>query len=314
MKSIVLIVALAGSMNVFAAEGSRSVVMNSSLPSRNLTGNMQIDFFGQTAIAANPRLEDEQSPTEGHRKSPWLAAGLSVLLPGAGEFYAENYWKAALFLAVDVAAWAIAYSQDRKGDNQTSFFQGYANQHWSPGRYAKFSLENYVPQNQRSQYNGLLASNWESLPPSEQVNWSILNRMESWIASNLQEGKYYSHSLPLYGEQQYFELIGKYQQFYHGWDDADPTLISYDQIDRKLATGQTRFTYYAGERGRANDYYNTAKTFVTVAIVNHLLSAIDAAWTASSYNKSLHASVRIQRVPTEFGYTHVPVARVEYSF
>ncbi len=55
-------------------------------------------------------------------------------------------------------------------------------------------------------------------------------------------------------------------------------------------------------------------TYVTIAIVNHVLSAVDAAWTAASYNRNLHASVRMQQVPTYRGYALIPVARVEYSF
>ncbi len=307
MKSVVVIVLIIACTSELIAGGEvQSVVVARGPKPVQLTGNFRVDFFGQREIGML-QLQNEAEPlSEVNWKSPWLAAGLSFVLPGAGEFYAENYWKAALFLAIDVAAWGLAYSFDKKGDNQTEFFQGYANQHYSVVKYAQFSLERFIPANRRQEFAGLVTGT-ESQPPWQRVNWAILNRLEREISATA-EGKYYSHTLPLYGEQQYFELIGKYPQFTPGWDDAVlPYVYSEDNAT-------PNFRYYASERGKANDFYSKATTFVTVAIVNHVLSALDAAWTASSYNKNLHASIRMQSVPTGYGYARVPVARVEYSF
>lgn len=306
MKSLVVFTLIVAGTCELVAAGEKSVVILRSSTPVELTGNLYVDFFGQREIGM-VSLQNEAAPmSEPDRKSPWLAAGLSLVLPGAGEFYAENYWKAALFLAIDVAAWGLAYSFDKKGDNQTQFFQGFANQHYSVVKYAEFSLERFIPANRRQEYAGLVTGP-ETLPPWQRVNWSILNRLEREISTTA-EGKYYSHTLPLYGEQQYFELIGKYPQFTPGWDDAVlPYVYSEDNAT-------PNFRYYASERGKANDFYSKATTFVTVAIVNHVLSALDAAWTASSYNRNIHASIRMQSVPTGYGYARVPVARVEYSF
>jgi hypothetical protein len=85
-----------------------------------VTGNLQVDLFGMKELRSGPALQDvmntQPMPT---RKSIWIAAGLSALIPGAGEIYAESYWKAALFIAIEAAAWTVAYTQDRKGDQQT---------------------------------------------------------------------------------------------------------------------------------------------------------------------------------------------------
>ena len=55
---------------------------------------------------------------------------MSLLVPGSGEFYAQSYWKAAAFFAIEVAAWALAYTYDKKGDKQTDYFQNFANGNW----------------------------------------------------------------------------------------------------------------------------------------------------------------------------------------
>lgn len=312
MKSIVMVVlAVAATSGLVAGEQLRPVVFTHARTEHQLTGNFQIDFFGQKEFAATALLPNQSDPlAEVNRKSPWIAAGLSFVLPGAGEFYAENYWKAALFLAIDVAAWGLAYSFDKKGDNQTDFFQGFANQHWSVVEYARFSTDNFlqsIPQDRRSLYTFDKLVPRATGNPWERVDWRVLNEFEREISAT-QNGKYYSHTLPLYGEQQYFELIGKYPQFNPGWDDV-PAGWTYSETNLT-----PNFKYYSVERGKANDFYSKASTFVTVAIVNHVLSALDAAWTASNYNRSLHASVRMQTVPTGYGYALVPVARLEYSF
>ncbi len=317
MKSFVVLL-LSGLcvLSSAAAEKVQSVLLNSSAQRREFTGNLQVDFFGQNELVKAPQVQTETASAETHRKSPWLAAGLSAVLPGAGEFYAENYWKAAAFLAIDIAAWSLAYHFNKEGDRQTDFFQNYADRNWSPGRYAKYALDSlvqFIPPNERGNYGNLLAPGWENLPPSQQINWITLNRLERDLSATT-TGRYYSHTLPPFGDQQYYELIGKYQQFYQGWNDADPKLKFYDQIFQRLADGYSNLTYYAGERGKANDFYTTATTYVTVAIVNHVLSALDAAWTASTYNHNIHASMQMQTVPTQFGFARVPVARVEYSF
>jgi hypothetical protein len=138
-----------------------------------------------------------------------------------------------------------------------------------------------------------------------QVNWAELNRMESDIAATA-TGTYYSHVLPSYNSQQYYELIGKYPQFNQGWDDAPPSFNYGNQLSAE-------FQYYSGERGKANTYYSTASTFVALAFVNHVVSAVDGALSAGSYNRGLHASVGSQTIPAYGGYAAVPVLRLTWG-
>jgi len=272
-------------------------------PEIQLSGNAQIDFVGQMELVTGPRIQEQTADQPSlQRKSPWLAAGLSVALPGAGEFYAESYWKSAAFFAVEVAAWVIAYTYDHKGDRLTDDFQNYADAHWSVIRYGQYTQNNLNPPH--PPYNWLIPGRTGSVP-WDQVDWSELNRMERDI------GDYYSHTLPPHGEQQYYELIGKYPQFNMGWDDANTNWPP--DYSSMVANITPSFRYYSGQRGKANDYYNTASTFVTVAIVNHVLSAVDAAWSAGQYNNSLHAQMGFQRIPVGGRMADVPVLMLRYD-
>lgn len=305
--TLVLTLMLLMSQRLQSAENERSLLLQQANEQRVVTGNLQVDLFGRNKLGNVAIMQDEEHRSmSGDRKSPWLAAGLSLAVPGAGEFYAENYWKAALFLAVDIAAWTLAYSFDKKGDDQTEFFENFADQHWSVRRYAEYARDNLVPASERGNYADLIIPGTDGRPPWQQVNWNTLNRMERAV-SLTGEGKYYSHTLAPYSDQQYYEMIGKYKQFNQGWDDSP---LSYNYPDPVTPN----FNYYSAERGKANDHYTKATTFVTVAIVNHVLSAVDAAWTTGSYNNRLHASMQMKTIPTQSGFASVPVARLEYSF
>ncbi|MFN0158945.1 MAG: hypothetical protein ACKVRP_12845 [Bacteroidota bacterium] len=279
------------------------------LQAKHLTGNLRVDFFGQYDLASGPRVSTQDAPlTEHSRKNAWLAGGLSLVVPGAGEFYAESYWKAAAFLAVEVAVWSIAYSYDKRGDRQTDVFQDYANQHWDVRNYAQWTFDNWtnikpgMTQSERDQYSNMFL-------PDGSISWTRLNEFERAL------GEWYSHTLPAYGAQQYFELIGKYQQFYHGWDQARPELGTYQAISAYLdATPDAQFLWYSRERGKANDYYSTASTMVTIAVVNHIVSAVDAALTANSFNKHVDAQMGMQSVPLGDRVVQVPVAKLKYTF
>ncbi|MEK9138203.1 MAG: DUF5683 domain-containing protein [Bacteroidota bacterium] len=304
MKAMVLLVITVGSTQVALCETQPRSIMLKEQPQQVVTGNLRIDLFGRTELADVPRLTPQEEATAYPRKSPYIAAGLSLVVPGAGQFYTERYWEAAAFFAADVAAWILAYHYDKKGDRQTDFFQNYADANWSVLKYATYAESTYA--SGRSFF--WRTSNDPRLPAWQQVDWNELNRMERYIGST-DPGRYYSHTLPPYGDQQYYELIGKYGQFNPGWDDAHYNPGEYNYLDPVTA----HFSYYSGERGKANTYYNTASTWVTVAIINHVVNAVYAGLSAGWYN-SAHAELGLQRVPSADGFTNVPVVKIRWEF
>jgi hypothetical protein len=264
-----------------------------------LSGILQFDskiVFDQAA----PVMPDESKNLANNKKSVWLAAGLSLVIPGAGEFYTEKYLKSAIFVALEAAAITVGLIYDKKGNDQTISFQNFADQHWSVERYANWTL--YHAQSINSSVN---PSDYHVINNNGKVNWSELNRLESDL------GGYYSHHLPNYGEQQYFELIGKYPQFNVGWDDFG------DDVTKAFSYGDPltpRFVYYSHERGKANDYYNVASKAVIVVMINHFISAIDAAWSAHKYNKGLDMKVSLERYNQGFQTVYYPQLNLKYNF
>lgn len=275
-----------------ALASGQSIVLRELPAPPALSGDPRLDLLGQRELQDSPLVAREgETVPEAPYKSPWLAAGMSALLPGSGEFYTERYVKSAIFLALEAAFVTAAIVYDNKGDNQTAFYRGYADQHWNVVDYGQYTEQFEIPPAQQGTYL------WYQ---NGQVDWSELNRMERAV------GTYYSHTLPPYGSQQYYELIGKYPQYNQGWDDAKPGKFNYG--DPLTA----RFYYYAEERGKANDYYNASSTAVVFIVLNHIVSAADAAWSATSYNADLHAQASLQKLPLGPGVVQVPAVTLSY--
>lgn len=290
-----------------------------------LTGNPRVDFFAASAVPlptvpanAMPPVRQDGGDGPAGTKSPWLAAALSLAVPGAGELYAGSYLKAALFFGAEAAMWGVAWSYDKQGDDLTDEYKAYANLYWSATRYTDWTLNHLGSLNpdlttSADEYRALIYPNDSPPcdPPFSCVDWQELNAMERDIANGRLNG--YTHTLPYYGEQQYYELIGKYEQFSRGWDDSgvlNPEL----ENNVPIRSTSSRFFEYAKMRARANDKYDVASTFVSIAVVNHILSAIDAFWSVSKLNKALHASVRLKMERSPLGSVPVTTANFRYDF
>ena len=280
-RFIILIFVLAISQNIF----SQSFAENSL----NLSGSLHYD----SKILLNNYREFQSNSSADElpgQKSPVLSGVFSAIIPGAGQVYNEDWWIAGIFLAAEVVLITTAITYENKGDEQTESFEMFADENWSVVDYAE-----WLAQYEGADITKIVISNDESLPPWERVDWDELNAAETG-----------SHNLPPHGEQQYYEVIGKYHQYSSGWNDftggSNKELIS------------PNFTYYAGERGTANDYYNTSSTAVVGIYINHLLSAAEAVLGANRFNNNLSVSLRVQNSNLVDRDELVPTLFLRYNF
>jgi len=273
----------------------------------NLSGNIFLD--SKLAVIDYKTLDNLPEIQNPQKKSQYLAGLMSLILPGAGEAYSENYLKAAIFLVVEAAAITTALIYNHKGDFQTSFFQQYADQHWSVVRYAQWTIKNIANINSevnKSQYDVggtnqvLVYGNGTSNPPTG-VNWSNLNALESDL------GDGYSHRLPSQGEQQYYELIGKYPQYSHGWDQSNQSDTDFHNVPDQLY-------WYSHQRGLANEYYKTGSFGIGLLYVNHVLSCLDAIWSMDRYNASLAMNVRLNGIQMADHVELIPTLNLSFNF
>jgi hypothetical protein len=249
------------------------------------TGSKHFDAELYQIEQNNFKLQDQIRSID--RKSPFLASVLSFAVPGAGDIYNGNYWRAALFLAVEAAAVSIGVAYDQKGDDQTDKYQDFAHQHWSVEKYAEWTI-NFAQ-------NLGVDDSYFDVYKNGKVSWNKLHQLENQVSS-YEPGRYYSHNLEEFGEQQYYEMIGKYTQFTPGWDDFEED-GTYNSVFNQTTKN---FDDYSHMRGKANDYYNIASKSVIVVVTNHIIAAVEAALSANAYNKSLEMDVSLNKA--EYGF------------
>lgn len=265
------------------------------------TGNLKTDF---QLFAKNGSTNESLINQDVKLKSPILAGVLSALVPGAGEIYNGDYLKAALFLTIEGVTIFLNNHYTKKGDDQTIFFQNYADEYWSVVRYADWL-------NQWASALGGTAnihiSPDQNLKPWQRVNWDELNQAERSI-------KEFSHTLYPHGHQQYYEMIGKYPQYSQGWDDSKFALGQYSVAGEYYYDTKGKFIYYSGLRGKANEYYNIADKALIVTITNHIISMIDAIISANRYNSSVKVEMSLEPIQTPLFVDYSPRLNLQISF
>ncbi len=290
----------------------------------DLTGDLSRDLF-----AVQPMNETQDSLVDvAETRSALKAGAFSLLIPGAGQLYNRNYLKAAAFFAVEVAGWVVNAMWTQKANNQTVYFQNYAdgtaiyklpggqadpygNAHYSVRRYAEWIQANWqqllilgghTPTDNTDpsvvtvmKYEPTMVVNSGGPAAWSQVDWYSINQVEGAL------GGYFTHFLPAHGDQQYYELIGKYPQFRQGWDDS-PYAKGNTNFTAFMDYSTTNSGYYMDQRGKANSLFAVASTAIGVVLVNHFASAIEAAIWAHNHNKAVQAHVSMSKLPTGFGY------------
>jgi len=286
MRKMILIIILFYSINAIAQIDDEVLLSgNLSVDSKSLLK----DYKPESPVNLNITNSE-------NKKSPLLAGLFSAILPGAGEFYSESYYKSAIIFALEAALVTVAITYNKKGDDKTKEFENYADNvtdrsGWSVVRYAQW-INQYKGQNIQINPN-------TNLKPWERVNWSELNSVERQING-------FSHTLARHGEQQYYEMIGKYHQFSPGWWD-----FSGGSNNSEISPS---YAYYSGLRGEANDLYNISTKAVVGIYVNHFLSALDAVWSAVSFNKDLEVKFRVDAIQVADNYDMYPTVYLKYNF
>ncbi len=263
------------------SSGYRKLELSSKILSTENSDNYkhEINISEQTKVGA---------------KSPYLGALFSGIIPGTGEFYSKHYLKGAIFLAIEAGLWLGYGSLQKKGNDQTDKFETFANQNWSINKYAQWIYDQQFP-------------GYTAITDPQNPNHNELRHQLNSV-----EEQNFSHQLPPIGDQQYYELIGKYQNFVSGWADAtDVTRQNY------VTYKTTMFVNYSYDRQKANNYYDDAATMTSLVIVNHVLSAADAAWSVTMFNKNLKVKtgLHMENIYSYSGERNlIPIANLNVAF
>lgn len=273
-----------------------------------LTGNFRVDLVNSAQDSVT-KTETTLS-NEYRNQNPFINGLYSLAIPGAGQFQTGRYTKAAIFFSAEVALIVYAIVSNNNGDKKTKEFQAYAEAHWDAERYARwierYGKDQYGPTNvtfNDDDFNAI----------RNRKDFSKINQWESGLHTIG-----FSHQLPVYQSQQYYELIGKYHQYKFGWDtyplDVNGVPVSDKGNYDDLLASEKQFKDYAVERGKANDYYYAASFAASALVINHVLSAVDAFFSTNSYNKEISATFQVTPVDGIEGKRLLSEVRVQIPF
>ncbi len=207
-------------------------------------------------------VEDEVAPDHGGI-SERRAFLYSVILPGAGQFKAGSRKRGALFFSLEVISLGMYLSLNGEGNDLEDDFRLRADEEWNPWDYLGW----------RGSRNSRFSSITHALPCS------------AWVASAPSTTPVPNAiaDCPERDVQQYYELIGKYDQFISGWDDvvdADGNRVTASQVDSAENFRSELRLSYEVDRNDSNKLLKRATNVAGLILVNHVISAIDAARVA----------------------------------
>ncbi len=234
----------------------------------------------------------------GH-KSPFLAAALSLVIPGLGEYYVgDHIWRGMIFTGFEAGLWiGMIHWQNEYNTAQNNFY-AYSDAHFCVSRYGGH-IDSLLITDSATAYAHITPCNWRAIGRSA---WDSLNmaeaELDSLSTSNPQLGDWNHRIIYPYDDmQQYYEEISKYDQFTSGWD----LLASYNTA--------------SSLRAYAQHESDISRNFLFGIFLNHALSAIDAALLARDHNTALelHGSLLLQPYP-DGTLGIIPTANIEYRF
>lgn len=304
------------------------------LAGTEVTVDLRSEILHPSRFVKASKGTDFQDSAAGSRSVP-LAFGLSAILPGAGQFYNRQYVKAGVALALEAAV-ITGYSLLRtRGINAEDAFQATAHSSWSPVKYASW-LNDYAIYLNNEKGGNITAPSVQlplSIDFTQPNSWTstekaAVNAMFSQIRAierqvfHPETGAAFSHQIPDFAAQQYYELIGKYFQFAPGWNDYSEWKNAQGEFTEAIDpehTGtagskpnvSTSFYQYARDHADAQDTLREASRISLLFIFNHLVAAVDAAVSAKLHNDRLDSNI---------GLTYdgpgrpAPTVRLRYSF
>ena len=230
--------------------------------------------------------------------SPIWTIASSAIIPGLGQALHKKWLRAALYASIEATAWFIYFSESHFAKKNQRAYNSYVEQNWSVVKYSQWLIQYYDDNNLTHQLLGELkdAVN-DKTPLYTTQDWNVVDiellesieRATPFVFDNRIIGNNFSHTLPLYGTQQYYELVSKYYQFGAGWSDYNNQLTARSWDGRDVTQ---LFNEGSRQAKKFNNQYRTAQLMLGILMINHVVSIIDAIITVKiTQNKHITTSL-----------------------
>ena len=283
-----------------ATLSSSSVASSSSVSRRDILGPVKVSkVYGMDEI-------------KGRYKSPRKALFMSLVLPGTGQLYVGGATftnvRGGVYLALEAALWGGWYYYSvHKYNDQVSKYKKFAKKNFSIGTYEQkmhdvfYALDGAEEEDAfRLRYLNSREVYCESIYGKATSNGCYTSDKAFYNDANhtnrFTSGKTLGEDLEkikLYDAGDFYQQISR-EQYVLGWIDVEnetlPSDLDLDDPNAefvKLGESSAQ-KKYRSMRSKANDYADLQAWFFGGIILNHLVSALDAALTANAHNKTLY--------------------------
>jgi hypothetical protein len=239
-------------------------------------------------------------------RSPRKALFLSLMFPGAGQYYVGGgvgtYVRGALYSLIEVGTGVAWYYYTVKQYNeQVEAYESYARNNFSLAAYEQNLKDVYQSiddDDRKSEFALRYLSGRESYCETlygltHSFNCSDLESTDghesNFSGDNL--GEELDNLNGVYDSRQLYLLIGD-EDYVGGWEDAEMLLMTELMLNEKgqyvaLGTSDKQIAYQE-KRLRATELADMRTVFLGALLLNHIVSALDAALSASAHNKALY--------------------------
>jgi hypothetical protein len=245
-------------------------------------------FLDQDSLPAATEMVEPEDSLVVYPARPML---YSLILPGAGQWYNKSpAWKIGLFAGIEAASIFSGLQWKKKAEDIRLQYEIFADQNWDLETWVFNTLNTPIGNYADVHINGthkltLVLSGSLAMQYGNYVSSDSLENNAHWV---------YSNEVSVLRDRDFYENIGKYDQFVGGWIDcyglANNQLwfeVEKDVGDStEIIISTPNKENYVNQRGRSNDYLNMAKYAVSAVMFNHVISALEAVWSTQIRNRT----------------------------
>jgi len=221
----------------------------------------------------------------------------SAILPGLGEYnlYKEtsisnHKIRAFCFFGIEALSWAVNLRYRKQHNNQKDLYKKFANNNWD--------FANWI-----SSYDDFYGTPYENVWMDPNGSYTQIGESSHFIQffigenmikttdpefettyyglflDNIENGIdiYDEHSIRIITDQHFYENIGKYNEFFSGWSDADTNNIIIETTNQNYTIALSpQKNNYIDSYEKAEHFSDISEYALSCIYFNHFISMLDA--------------------------------------